>query len=66
LSRDPEWPFRLYVNAGYSGHGFVMTPLAGSLLARSRVYDEIPRLMKLFLPTRFKEKRPIKEVMVIG
>ncbi|MCE4617526.1 MAG: FAD-binding oxidoreductase, partial [Desulfurococcales archaeon] len=66
LGRDPEWPTGLYVNTGYSGHGFMMAPYAGELLAKYMVEGKIHDHMKPFLPTRFKEGKLIKEGLVIG
>jgi len=66
LGRDPEWPEGLYVHTGYSGHGFMMSPLGGLLVAKNIITGEIPELMRPYLPTRFKEERLIKETMVIG
>jgi len=66
LGREPEWPENLYVATGFSGHGFIMSHLAGELMAKNILYDEVNDLMKPFLPTRFKEGRLIKETMVIG
>jgi len=66
MGRDPEWPEGLYVAYGYSGHGFMMAPLVGELLAENILTGKIPELMKPFLPTRFKENKLIQEKMVIG
>lgn len=66
LGRDPEWPEGLYVHTGYSGHGFMMSPYGGEVLAHHILTGEIPELMKPFLPTRFKEGKLVKETMVIG
>ncbi|MCS7126085.1 MAG: FAD-binding oxidoreductase [Aigarchaeota archaeon] len=66
MGRDPEWPEGLYVAFGYSGHGFMMAPLVGELLAENIITGRVDELMKPFLPTRFKENKLIKEKMVIG
>jgi len=66
LGRDPEWPENLYVATGFSGHGFMMAPFAGEVMAKNILYDEINELMKPYLPTRFKEEKLIHETMVIG
>lgn len=66
LGRHPDWPAGLYVATGFSGHGFMMAPLAGELMARNVLYGEVDRLMEPYLPTRFEEKRLIRETMVIG
>ena len=66
LGRDPEWPENLYIATGFSGHGFMMSPLAGELMAKNILYDEVNNVMKPYLPTRFKEGKLINETMVIG
>lgn len=66
MGRDPEWPEGLYVACGYSGHGFMMAPLVGELLAENVITGRVDELMKPFLPTRFKENKLVKEKMVIG
>lgn len=66
MGRDPEWPEGLYVAFGYSGHGFMMAPLVGELLADNILHGKIHELMKPFLPTRFKEGKLIPEKLVIG
>jgi len=66
LGRDPEWPENLYVATGFSGHGFMMAPLTGELMAKNILYDKVDNLARPFLPTRFKEGDLIHETMVIG
>lgn len=66
MGRDPEWPEGLYVAYGYSGHGFMMAPLVGELLAENILTGKIHELMKPFLPTRFRENKLIQEKLVIG
>ncbi len=66
LGRDPEWPENLYVAAGFSGHGFMMAPFAGEVMAKNILYDKINELMKPYLLSRFKEEKLIHETMVIG
>jgi len=66
MGRDPEWPEGLYVAYGYSGHGFMMAPLVGELLAENILTGKTPELMRPFLPTRFKENKLIQEKLVIG
>jgi sarcosine oxidase subunit beta len=66
LGRDPDWPEGLYVGTGFSGHGFMMAPFAGEVLAENVAEDKVHPLMKPYLPTRFKEGKEIKETMVIG
>ncbi len=66
LGRDDKWPEGLYVATGFSGHGFMMAPYVGVVMADHLIDGVIPELMKPFLPTRFEEGRLIKEMMVIG
>ncbi len=66
MGRDEEWPEGLYVACGYSGHGFMMAPLVGELLARNILHGEVHELMRPFLPSRFREGRLIPEALVIG
>jgi len=54
------------VATGFSGHGFTRSHLSGELMAKNILHDETDDLMKPFLPTRFKERKTIREVMVIG
>ena len=41
----------LYVTAGFSGHGVVMTPVAGQMLADAMLGRAVPEL-ELFSPDR--------------
>jgi sarcosine oxidase subunit beta len=66
MGRDPDWPEGLYVAYGDSGHGFMMGPLIGKLLAKNILYGEVDELMRPFLPTRFKEGKLVPEKLVIG
>jgi sarcosine oxidase subunit beta len=66
LGSDPEWPRGLHVAAGFGGHGFLMAPLTGEVMARYVAFEEIPELMEPFLPTRFKEGRLVNETLVVG
>ena len=66
MGRDPEWPEGLYVLTGFSGHGFMMAPYAGELMAKYLLEDKVHEHMKPFLPTRFKEGRLIGEGLVVG
>lgn len=66
LGRDPSWPQGLYVAAGFGGHGFVLAPLTGEVMARYIAFEEIPHIMEPFLPTRFKEGKLVMENLVIG
>jgi sarcosine oxidase subunit beta len=66
LGREPAWPENLYVATGFSGHGLMMAPLTGELIAKNILNDEVDELMKPFLPTRFKEGTLLHETMKIG
>ncbi|MEM3833110.1 MAG: FAD-binding oxidoreductase [Thermoprotei archaeon] len=66
LGSDPEWPKGLYIGTGFSGHGFMMAPFAGEVLAEYIVNEKIHPLMEPYLPTRFREEKLIKETMIIG
>jgi len=66
LGRDPDWPEGLYVATGFSGHGLMMSPYAGELVAINMVEDKVPEDMKPYLPTRFREGKLIHEGLVIG
>ncbi|MCE4614709.1 MAG: FAD-binding oxidoreductase [Desulfurococcales archaeon] len=66
LGRDDDWPEGLYVNTGYSGHGFMMAPYAGEIMAEYLVSGKLHEHMKPFLPMRFKTGRLINEGLVIG
>ncbi len=66
VGRDEEWPEGLYVSTGFSGHGLMMAPYAGELLARYVVEGKMPRDLEPFQPTRFKEGKLIRESLIIG
>ncbi len=66
IGRDREWPEGLYTGTGFSGHGFMMGPYAGKLLAEYIITGKPSDLMKPFLPTRFKENKLVPEAFVVG
>ena len=66
LGRDNDWPEGLYVATGYSGHGFMMAPYSGVVLAKYVLDGVMDELLKPYMPSRFKTGRLIKEEMVIG
>ena len=66
LGRNPEWPENLYVAGGFSGHGLLMAPFAGEVMADLLLEDRTHPLMKPYSPTRFEEEREIKETLIIG
>jgi len=66
LGRNPEWPESLYVAAGFSGHGLMMAPLVGKVMAELLLEEKVHPLMKPYSPTRFEEGKEIRETLVIG
>ena len=66
LGRDEKWPEGLYIATGYSGHGFMLAPYTGVVMADYIIDGIISRDLRPYLPTRFKENKPIHETMVIG
>ncbi|ABM80482.1 NAD(P)/FAD-dependent oxidoreductase [Hyperthermus butylicus] len=66
LGRGSEWPEGLYVDTGYSGHGLMMAPYAGELLAKLIAEDKEHPHMKPYNPDRFREGRLIPEGLVLG
>lgn len=66
VGRVDDWPEGLYVNTGYSGHGFMMAPYAGYLLAKYIASEELPEPLKPFSPERFKRGELIKETLIVG
>ena len=66
MGRDDEWPTGLYIATGFSGHGFMLAPYTGYLLAKYLIEDKIPQDMEPYLPDRFRKKRLINESLVIG
>ncbi len=59
-----SWPEGLYVAAGFSGHGMMMSPLAGELMAEHLDTGRVPPHMAPYAPERFEENRLIDEAMV--
>ncbi|PSN93838.1 FAD-dependent oxidoreductase, partial [Candidatus Marsarchaeota G2 archaeon ECH_B_SAG-C16] len=64
MGAHPSWPEGLFVAAGFSGHGMMMSPLAGELMAEYIATGRIPDLMRPYSPERFDENRLIDEAMV--
>ncbi len=64
MGRGNAWPEGLYVAAGFSGHGMMMSPITGELMAEHVSGDATPQLMLPFSPDRFAEGRPVRELMV--
>ncbi|MEM0178385.1 MAG: FAD-binding oxidoreductase, partial [Fervidicoccaceae archaeon] len=66
MGRSKRWPEGLYVVGGFSGHGFMLGPLAGKLIAEYIFTGKEPKLMIPYNPDRFEEKRTLEEKFVIG
>lgn len=64
MGAKTSWPEGLYVAAGFSGHGMMMSPLAGELMAEYLSTNHVPPLMRPYTPERFEQNRPIDEKMV--
>ncbi len=67
MGRCPEWPDGLYVITGFSGHGFMLGPYAGSILAKS-ILDEKVRedYIRTYSPCRFGRGELVEESFVVG
>ena len=66
MGRDPEWPEGLYISTGFSGHGFMLAPYTGFLMARHLIYGETPNTMEPYTPDRFRMGKYVRESLVIG
>jgi len=66
IGRSEEWPEGLYALGGFSGHGFMLGPLAGKLLAEHLHTGKVSRLMAPYSPDRFREGKELRETFVIG
>ncbi|PMB75902.1 MAG: FAD-binding oxidoreductase [Fervidicoccus fontis] len=66
VGRSNDWPEELYVIGGFSGHGFMLGPLAGKLMAEYIFTGTMPRLLRPYSPERFKTGKLINETFVIG
>ena len=66
MGRDDEWPEGLYVVTGFSGHGFMMAPYTGYLMAKYLIREEMPREMAPYTPDRFRKRKLLGETLVIG
>jgi sarcosine oxidase subunit beta len=62
---DPQWPEGLFVDAGYSGHGMMMAPLSGELMAKMITEGKVDPLAAPFTPERFRTHKLLQESMVI-
>jgi sarcosine oxidase subunit beta len=55
----------LYVAAGFSGHGFMVAPAVGRLLAAVVAGEEPDELVAALSPSRFEEGRLCPEAEVV-
>lgn len=65
IGRDEEWPEGLYVNAGYSGHGAMFSPLSGKIMAKMVASGLVEEITKPFSPSRFRKRELVMEELVI-
>jgi sarcosine oxidase subunit beta len=56
---------RVWVAAGFSGHGFMHAPAVGRLLAEAIVEGREDEALRLLDPARFDEGRPLPEPQVV-
>jgi sarcosine oxidase subunit beta len=66
MGRMKSWPEGLYAIGGFSGHGFMLGPFAGKLMAEFLATGKEPRLMSLYTPERFSKGMTLNESFVIG
>jgi sarcosine oxidase subunit beta len=66
VGRCNDWPEGLYVITGFSGHGFMLGPYSGLLLAKEIVAGKTPADSLRYTPCRFQEGRLIEEPFVVG
>jgi sarcosine oxidase subunit beta len=64
MGSSSKWPEGFYVAAGFSGHGMMMSPLTGELMAENVADGRVPPLMEPYSPDRFERNRLIHEAMV--
>jgi sarcosine oxidase subunit beta len=48
------------------GHGFMMAPIVGKLIAQMIVEEEVPEMFARWNLRRFKEGKLLSEAMIIG
>ncbi len=61
LGREDDWPKGLFVATGFSGHGLMMAPFAGEVMADLILGNRQHPLMNPYLPNRFREGKLIEE-----
>jgi Glycine/D-amino acid oxidases (deaminating) len=64
MGRGENWPENFYVAAGFSGHGMMMSLLAGELMAEHVADGFTPELMKPYSPDRFAKGNTLDESMI--
>lgn len=63
---SPDHPDLIQV-CGFTGHGFMMAPVVGRLLARNLLFDEPHPMLGRWDPSRFRDGRELRrEDMIIG
>jgi sarcosine oxidase subunit beta len=63
---SPDHPDLLQV-CGFTGHGFMMAPAVGRMLARNLLFGETHPMLERWDPCRFREGRELRrEDMIIG
>jgi sarcosine oxidase subunit beta len=55
-----------YQASGFMGHGFMMAPIVGKLIAQSIVEEQVPPMFAKWGLRRFKEGKLLSEAMIIG
>ena len=55
-----------YQASGFMGHGFMMAPIVGKLIAQLIVDEEVPEMFARWNLRRFKEGKLLSEAMIIG
>lgn len=66
VGKSEDWPYGIYVIGGFSGHGFMLGPFAGKLLASYIHTGKIDELIAPYSPDRFKTNKLINETFIIG
>ena len=56
----------LVLTSGFMGHGFMMAPIMGELLARHLLYDEEKELFENWNLRRYAEGKLLSESMILG
>ena len=56
----------LILTSGFMGHGFMMAPIMGELLARHLLFDEERELFERWNLRRYREGNLLSETMILG